>query len=90
LKLKTTAKFNSKQTLIATVRDQYWMYATFLTPLCSHYRLPLSTASEAIPWSGFLFVTLGSIHCTLAIPRSSQNHYLAISIYCTSALLPTL
>jgi hypothetical protein len=42
LKLKTTAKLNSKQTSIATVRDLYRMYATFLTPFGSHYRLPLT------------------------------------------------
>jgi hypothetical protein len=39
LKLKTTAKLNSKQTSIATVQDLYQMYATLLTPLGSHYRL---------------------------------------------------
>jgi hypothetical protein len=32
LKLKTTAKLNSKQTSIATVQDLYQMYATLLTP----------------------------------------------------------
>ncbi len=41
LKIKTTAKLNSKQTSIAAVRDIYRMYATFLTPLGSYYRLPL-------------------------------------------------
>ncbi len=40
LKLKTTAKINSKQTSIATVPDLYRMYATFLTPLGS-IRIPL-------------------------------------------------
>jgi hypothetical protein len=33
LKITTTAKLNSKQTSVATVRDLYQMYdATFLTP----------------------------------------------------------
>jgi hypothetical protein len=48
LKIKTTAKLNSKQTSIATVRDIYRMYATFLTPLGSHYRLPLKDPKEEI------------------------------------------
>jgi hypothetical protein len=39
LKLKTTAKLRSKQTSIPTVRDLYRMYAPFLTPLGSHYRV---------------------------------------------------
>jgi hypothetical protein len=38
LKIKRTAKINSKQTSIPTVRDLYRMYAPFLTPLGSHYR----------------------------------------------------
>jgi|LakMenEpi03Aug12_release.lakeMendotaPanAssembly.Ray.scaffolds.fasta_scaffold2718351_1 hypothetical protein len=40
LKIKTTA------TSIATVRDLCPMYATFLTPLGSHYRLPLNLCYE--------------------------------------------
>jgi hypothetical protein len=39
LKVKTTAKLNDKRTSIATVRGLYRMYATFTTPLGSHYRL---------------------------------------------------
>jgi hypothetical protein len=45
IKSKTTAKLNGKQTSIATVWDLYQMYATFLTPLGSHYRLPLRRVS---------------------------------------------
>jgi hypothetical protein len=41
LKLKTTAKLKDKRTSIAAVRGLYRMYATFPTPLGSHYRLPL-------------------------------------------------
>jgi hypothetical protein len=33
MKLKMTAKLNNKQTLLATVRELYQMYATFLTLL---------------------------------------------------------
>ncbi len=36
-KLKTTAKLKDKRTSIATVRGLYRMYATFPTPLGSHY-----------------------------------------------------
>ncbi len=43
LKLKTTAKLNCKHTSIATVQDLYRMFATLLTPLGSHYRLPLKS-----------------------------------------------
>jgi hypothetical protein len=43
LKLKTTAKISSKQTSIATALDIHRMYATFLTPLGSHYRLPFGS-----------------------------------------------
>jgi hypothetical protein len=39
LKIKMQSKLNSKQTSIATVRDIYRLYATFLTPLGSQYRL---------------------------------------------------
>jgi hypothetical protein len=40
LKIKTTAKLNSEQILIAMARDLYRMDATFLpTPPGSHYRL---------------------------------------------------
>ncbi len=48
LKIKTTAKLNSKQTSIARVRDIFWMYATVLIPLGSHYRLPLKDPKEEI------------------------------------------
>ncbi len=41
LKLKTTAKLKDKRTSIATVRGLYRKYATFPTPLGTHYRLPL-------------------------------------------------
>jgi hypothetical protein len=41
LKLKMTAKLKDKKTSIATARGLYRMYATFPTPLGSHYRLPL-------------------------------------------------
>jgi hypothetical protein len=44
LKLKTTAKLKDKRTSITTVRGLYRMYATFRTPLGSHYRLPLNSA----------------------------------------------
>jgi hypothetical protein len=44
LKLKTTAKLSSKKTSIATVRDLYQMYATFLTPLGTQYRLRLNVS----------------------------------------------
>ncbi len=54
LKIKTTAKLNSKQTSIATVRDLYWMYATFLTPLGSHYNLPLMYRYTLYVWQNHL------------------------------------
>ncbi len=55
LKIKTTAKLNSKQTSIAVVRDIYRMYATFLTPLSSHYRLPLKRNCYFIIQRRFMF-----------------------------------
>ena len=37
------AKYRDKRTLITTVRGQYLSFATFPTPLLSHYPLPLMT-----------------------------------------------
>ncbi len=48
LKFKTTAKLKDKRTSIATVWGLYRMYATFPTPLGSHYRLPLNSALSTI------------------------------------------
>jgi hypothetical protein len=48
LKLKTTAKLKDKRTLITTVRGLNRKYATFLTPLGSHCRLPLNSALSTI------------------------------------------
>jgi hypothetical protein len=35
------AEYRDKRTLITTVRGQYLSFATFPTPLLSHYPLPL-------------------------------------------------
>jgi hypothetical protein len=41
IKIKTTAKLKAKRTSIATIWYLCQTYATFPTPLGSHYRLPL-------------------------------------------------
>ncbi len=38
------AEYRDKRALITTVRGQYLSFATFLTPLLSHYPLPLNDA----------------------------------------------
>jgi hypothetical protein len=56
LKLKTTTKLKDKRTTIAAVRGLYRMYATFLTPLGSHCRLPLRICLFGLKYYGTGFM----------------------------------
>ena len=47
IKIKTTAKLKAKRTSIATIWYLCRTYATFPTPLGSHYRLPLKSAFDS-------------------------------------------
>jgi hypothetical protein len=42
------AEYKDKRTLITTVRGQYLSFATFPTPVLSHYPLPLSLIDKRV------------------------------------------
>jgi hypothetical protein len=48
MKSKTTAKLIEKRTLIAAVRDKLGQIDTFLTPLLSGCRLPLTSPAKEV------------------------------------------
>jgi hypothetical protein len=87
LKIKTTAKLNSKQTSIAAVRNIFRMYATFLTPLGSHYRLPVPSRIQK-KYIFFFLITCPQAH---HLQSKKFNLFLQFSVkmlYCRHYFSP--
>ncbi len=76
------AEYRDKRTLITTVRGQYLSFATFPTPLLSHYPLPLNALPSQVNdgkenvrtkiYTGEALYEKKSIHMLKSIPKSKQ------------------
>ncbi len=61
-KIKDDSKLKGKQTSNAAVRDQFQLFATFLTPILSRYRLPLRPKIFQVPiwWRNWQAMRIGN------------------------------